>query len=177
MGSDTRFRFFHLAALLHMRNRIVNQQRECPNGLIVEMLQSTWRRACVQYCVSPVSIHVFIDYSHDIKVELDFSAQMITTLKQNPPKKTINQKLWWIKFMRRNGIPCVCVWLWERNEEVAWYSMHIGLHTQLYPSQSFRTEREKGQMCFEFNSLFHTAAVADIPVVFLFCFFHVCNLI
>lgn len=55
------------------------------------------------------SIHVFIDYSHDIKVELDFSAQMITALKQNPPKKTINQKLWWIKFMRRNGIPCVCV--------------------------------------------------------------------
>jgi hypothetical protein len=109
MGTDTRFRFFHLAALLHMRNRIVNPQRECPNGLIVEMLQSTWRRACVQYCVSPVSIHVFIDYSHDIKVELDFSAQMITTLKQNPPKKTINQKLWWIKFMRRNGIPCVCV--------------------------------------------------------------------
>lgn len=70
------------------------------------------QRDAVRACniASPQSsIHVFIDYSHDIKVELDFSAQMITTLKQNPPKKTINQKLWWIKFMRRNGIPCVCV--------------------------------------------------------------------
>lgn len=39
-------------------------------------------------------------------------------------------------------------------------------------------QREKGQMCFEFNSLSHTASVADTPVLFYFVlFFHVCNLI